>query len=204
MLLHPSRRMRRDSCTVELERRGIETSNASKMSEVQMRSMPSCPIFPFSLRNLRSQGSSGGYGNMWPIADPVAQFLAAHEWQLRRRWAARPLRLTKRIFPALASLRLLLSAHRSSGLRLLGRKNRFAYCRAHSGDAWEPDYEALPNGVLARCRNLQFAKPCSSARRAGVTTRWPRLGSKGGQSALFATTRALCHDCLQTWRAGWA
>src|SRR6266567_5008958 len=61
---------------------------------------------------------------------------------------SRPLILTKGIFPALASLPVLLLADRPGGLRLLARK-RFRVLPRHSGmRGSREDHEALPNGVL--------------------------------------------------------
>ena len=50
--------MTRDSLTVSLGRRRIGTSRTSNTSFVEMRSMPSCPILPFTFRSVGVQGSS--------------------------------------------------------------------------------------------------------------------------------------------------
>jgi hypothetical protein len=65
---------------------------------------------------------------------------------------ARSLTLTKGILPAFASFPVRLW-HHSGGLRPLGKK--IPLLPSGTPDAREPrGYEALPYGVLARCRDL--------------------------------------------------
>src|SRR5438552_3564377 len=74
----------------------------------------------------------------------------------------RPLTLTKRIFPACISRPLRQAARpiKKNGWRVSAER-----------PAWErPDHEALPNGVLAGCRDIQFAKPRFAVHCACVTT----------------------------------
>src|SRR6516162_10154166 len=88
-----------------------------------------------------------------------------------------PVNVNKRYIPRLRQLQYLSPYH--SGKRRFLEKWFGAFFRARQCVSEPRDNEALPNGVLARCRDLLFAELGFRVRSACVTNPWSALGSKG-------------------------